>query len=71
MTLILLRSARPDRDSLPEAPGPITELLEAPKLNESISIAFALLVLGPGIPSMIKYAFTAIVLSFVPKLQVG
>src|SRR6478672_3235848 len=69
MTLILLRSARPDRDSLPEAPGPITELLAAPKLNDRMSIAFDRLVLGPGIPSITKYAFTAIVLSFVPKLQ--
>src|SRR4051794_16945608 len=54
------RLARPERDSPPEEPAPITAVWLAPKLNERISMASALLVLGPGRPSMIRYALTAI-----------
>jgi hypothetical protein len=34
--------------------------LEAPKLNDKMSTASAKLVLGPGTPLMMQYAFTAI-----------
>src|SRR3974390_2501510 len=54
------RLARPDRDSPPEEPTPMVDVWLAPKLNERISMAFCLLVLGPGRPSMIRYALTAI-----------
>src|SRR5579871_4777772 len=54
------RLARPERASPPEEPAPMTEVWLAPKLNERISMAFSLLVLGPGLPSMIRYALTAI-----------
>jgi len=56
----LLTSARPARDSPPEDPGPKTAEFEEPKLNDKMSIALARLVLGPGTPSIIQYAFTAI-----------
>src|SRR4051794_14370509 len=54
------RLARPARASPPDEPTPITAVWLAPKLNERISIASVLLVLGPGRPSMIRYALTAI-----------
>src|SRR5438045_4189120 len=54
------RLARPARASPPDEPTPITAVWLAPKLNERISIAPDLLVLGPGRPSMIRYALTAI-----------
>jgi hypothetical protein len=56
----LLTSARPARDSPPELPDPKTAELDAPKLNDRMSIALAKLVLGPGTPSIMQYAFTAI-----------
>src|ERR1700722_11769278 len=58
----LLKSARPARDSPPDAVAPNTAEFEAPKLNDRMSIALDKLVLGPGTPSTIKYAFTAIAL---------
>jgi hypothetical protein len=60
MMFTLLMSARPARDSPPDAPGPNTAEFEEPKLNERMSIALARLVLGPGTPSIMQYAFTAI-----------
>src|ERR1700675_3968985 len=54
------RLARPARASPPEEPTPITAVWLAPKLNERISMAFCLLVLGPGRPSIVRYALTAI-----------
>jgi hypothetical protein len=46
--------ARPARASFPDAPGPYVAVWLAPKLNDKMSIAFVLLVLGPGVPSMTK-----------------
>ena len=69
MMLTLLRSARPARDSPPEAPGPKTAEFEEPKLNDKMSIALAKLVLGPGTPSIRQYAFTAISLLLYAEVE--
>src|ERR1700722_13517078 len=61
MMLTFVTSARPDRASPPDETAPITELWLAPKLNEMISIASFLVVVGPGRPLITQYALTAIV----------
>jgi hypothetical protein len=38
-------------------------VMDAPKLKERTSMAPVLLVLGPGNPSTVRYAFTAICLA--------
>src|ERR1700739_3774241 len=63
MMVMSFRLARPARASPPEEPTPMTAVWLAPKLNERISMAPALLVLGPGRPSTIRYALTAIAIS--------
>src|SRR5579864_2820567 len=68
MMLTWLTSARPARDSPPEAPGPKVAVLEQPKLNERMSIALLKLVLGPSMPLMMQYAFTAISCLLVANL---
>src|SRR4051794_16560520 len=63
------RMARPARASTHDERTRMTEVWLAPKLNERISMAFDLLVLGPGRPSMIRYALTAIANSPLRSVQ--
>jgi hypothetical protein len=69
MMFTLLMSARPARDSPPEDPGPNTAEFEEPKLNDRMSIALDKLVLGPGTPSIMQYAFTAISLLLYAEVE--